>query len=112
MGEAMTTTIDLESYLPVPAGAVSVEEWHGKPEDRARYFEHEPRDIGDAVLTIRGVQYANGETGRSIWLRLAEEIQSQGDDLTPLYARRLAAMLQNFADTCEILDDVTNVGTP
>jgi hypothetical protein len=107
----MTTTTGLEACLPLPAGAVSVGEWHGQEPDRARFFEHPPLDIGDAILTIRGVQYANGTTGRSILLSLDEEIQSHGDDLTVLYARRLAAMLQNFADTCEILDDVTKVGT-
>jgi hypothetical protein len=103
----MTTT----PTLPLPAGAVSVGEWHGEGADRARYFEHAPVDIGDAILTMRGVQYASGGTGRSILLSLDEAIQSQGDDLTPLYARRLAAMPQNFADTCEILDDVRKVGT-
>jgi hypothetical protein len=100
----MTATTDLDAYLPVPAGAVSVGEWHGEGADRSRNFEHAPVDVGDATLTLRGVQYASGDTGRSILMSHAEEIQSHGDDLTPLYARRLAAMLQNFADTCEILD--------
>lgn len=54
--------------------------------------ERIPRELG------------SGDTGRSILLNLDESIRSHGDDLTPLYARRLAATLQNFADTCEILD--------
>jgi hypothetical protein len=86
---------------------MSVGEWDGgERADRSRYFEDAPVDIGDAILTIRGVQYANGVTGRSILLRLGEHLQDYHDDLTVLYARRLAAMLQNFADTCEILDGV------
>jgi hypothetical protein len=107
----MTATTDLDAYLPVPAGAVSVGEWDGEGADRSRYFEHGPVDIGDAILTMRGVQYASGDTGRSILMSLDEAIQSHGDDLTPLCARRLAAMLQNFADECEILDGRTHVGT-
>jgi hypothetical protein len=39
-------------------------------------------------------------------MRLDDAIQSYGDDLTTRDARRLAAMLQNLADTCEILDGV------
>jgi hypothetical protein len=101
----MTTTTTTESYLPLPpASAVWVGEWEGEGDDRARYFKQAPLDIGDAMLTIHGVQYASGRTGRSIVLSIDEAIQSGGDDLTPLYARRLAAMLQNLADTCEILD--------
>ncbi len=98
-----TTTIDISAYLPLPSGAVSTGEWSGEGADRGRDFEHAPVDIGDAILTIRGVQYANGVTDRSILMGLADEIP---DDLTPLHARKLAAALQNFADTCEILDDM------
>ncbi|OBK76297.1 hypothetical protein [Mycobacterium sp. 1274761.0] len=100
----MTTTYDPTQYLSAPAGAVHVGEWRGDGADRGRPFEHAPIDIGDATLTIHGVQYARGTTGRSIMMRLDEAIQSRGDDLTVQDARRLAAMLLNLADTCEILD--------
>jgi hypothetical protein len=39
-------------------------------------------------------------------LRLDPVIAANGADLTVQDARRLAAMLQNFADTCELLDEV------
>ena len=97
-----TTTYDPTVHLPMPAGAVHVEPWHDDGVERSRYFEHAPFDIGDAVLKIHGLQYDGGTIGRSILLRLDEAIQSLGDDLTPKDARRLAAMLNNFADTCEI----------
>jgi hypothetical protein len=90
-----------------PPALSQVGDWDSRVgNDRGRYFEHAPVDVGDAVLTIRGVQYANGATGRSILMRLEESIQAGDDDLTSLYARKLAAMLQNFADTCDILDEV------
>jgi hypothetical protein len=102
----VTTTYDPTTHLPAPAGAVHVDEWRGDGTDLGRYFEHAPIDIGDATLTIHGIQYARGTTGRSIRMRLDDTIQSYGDDLTTQDARRLAAMLQNLADTCEILDGV------
>lgn len=103
----MTTTPEIPTYWPPqPAGAVHIGEWEGDGADRGRHFEHSPVDIGGAILTIQGVQYASGTTGRSIRFQVDEALQNGGDDLTPLCARRLAAMLQNFADTCEILDGI------
>lgn len=88
------------------AGAVWVGEWDGNGDDCGRYFDHAPIEVEGVTLTICGVQYARGTTGRSIKVRLDEELQNGGDDLTVPYARRLAAMLLNLADTCEILDGV------
>jgi hypothetical protein len=101
----MTTTPDLEHYMDTPpAGAVWVDAWEGASFDRARVFTQAPFDVGAAILTIRGMQFPDGRTDRSILIELHEEIRACGEDLTPQDARRLAAMLQNFADTCEILD--------
>jgi hypothetical protein len=56
-----STASDPIDYVQPPAGAVQVGEWHyAGAGDHARYFEHAPHDIGDAVLTIHGVQYADG----------------------------------------------------
>lgn len=90
---------------PCPPGAVWAGDWDGDGEDRGRFFDHAPIRIADTTLTMQGVQSAAGVTSRSILLRLDESIQPNGADFTPAYARRLAAMLQNFADTCEILDE-------
>jgi hypothetical protein len=87
---------------------VWVGEWDNNysGDDRGRYFDHAPIDVEGMTLTIHGVQYARGTTGRSIKIRLDEELQTGGDDLTVQDARRVAAMLLNLADTCEILDGV------
>jgi hypothetical protein len=87
--------------FPAPAGAHWVDdEWSGDGEDRARFFHHPDISIGEATLSISGVQYADGRTSRSIL------IDASDADFTPQYARRVAAMLQNLADTCEILDGI------
>jgi hypothetical protein len=104
----MRNDANRHSARSAPAGAVQVDEWNGDGPDRGRYFEHAPINIVDVALTIHGIQYARGTTGRSIKIRLDEALQREdmADDLTPRDARRLAAMLQNLADTCEILDGV------
>ena len=106
----MTTTTAAttapEDHLPLPAGAVWFGEWEGEGDDRDRFFNHTTIEVDDASLTIQGVQYVRGATGRSILLRLDPAIAANGADFTPRSARQLAAMLQNLADTCEILDEV------
>jgi hypothetical protein len=96
------------SYVPdTPAGADWVDEWTGEGKDRGRFFRHPSLDVGDAILTIQGVQYADGKTGRSILIRVEPAFENGTDgDLTPLYARKLAAWLQNLADQCEMLDSL------
>ena len=75
-----TTTYDPAIHLPIPAGAVYVGEWDGDRNDRGRYFEHAPINVEGAELTIHGIQYARGTSGRSIKIRLDEELQNGGDD--------------------------------
>jgi hypothetical protein len=90
---------------PVPAGAHWVDdEWDGEGEDRVRFFHHPDVSIGEVTLSILGVQYVDGRTSRSVHV--------VGDcDFTPRYARQVAAMLQNLADTCEILDGIGLYGS-
>jgi hypothetical protein len=102
----MTHTLPDLANLPTPAGAVHVDEWDTAVGEPSRYFEHAPIDIEGATLTIHGIQYGRGTTGRSIKVRLDEAMQNGDDDLTVQDARRLAAMLLNLADTCDILDGV------
>ena len=97
----MTTTID----LPAPPGAVKMDT---ALENGARLFWHTPLCIcdGDATLTIEGVQYPDGVTSRAIVVSLEDTwVARKGCTLTVEAARQLAAMLQNLADTCEILDE-------
>lgn len=101
----MTTTYPT-AHLPAPAGAEYVAKWEDEGRDRGRYFNHAPIEIEGVTLTIQGIQYARGTTGRSIKIHLEEELQTGGDDLTVQEARRLAAMLMNLADTADILDGV------
>ncbi|WP_457142292.1 hypothetical protein [Mycobacterium sp. URHB0021] len=91
--------------VPMPTGAVRVEEWEGEGHDRGRFFLHPPLEVSDVTVAIRGVQYSDGKMGRSALLQLHPSVESIGADFTPRYARRLAAMPQNLADTCEILDE-------
>lgn len=96
-------------YMRAPAGATEIGEWDELPTpDGAQYtrtFSHAPVDTCEAVLTIQGVQYGDGTVRRSFAIRVNPTFEGADDvDLTPHAARRLAALLQNFADTCEILD--------
>ena len=92
-----------------PAGATWIDDWQGINGDRGRHFDHPDIEICDVAVNIRGVQCADGHTGRGIRLRInpGNPLNDGLADLTSPYARRLAAMLQNFADTCELLDVVT-----
>lgn len=85
----------------MPTGAEWADEWDGEGDDRGRFFSHPGIAIADVTLSIRGVQYADGGTGRSLLLQLDSSVRDTGADFTPLYARRLAAMLQNYADSGE-----------
>lgn len=94
-----------------PAGATEIAEWDElRTESGAEYtrvFRHAPVDTLEAVLTLQGVQYGNGTVHRSIVIRINPTFEGEDEvDVTPQVARRLAALLQNFADTCEILDGV------
>lgn len=90
------------SYVPHPAGAASVNDWYLENDGQwYRVFTHAVHEMGEGDLCIRGTQCEDGKTYRGIYL------VSNDDDLTPRQARKLAAMLQNFADTCQILDGTT-----
>jgi len=105
----MTTTIpDRIEFLQPPAGAAEISDWRESIDGEfRRTFSHTPFETLDAVLTIHGSQYDNGMVRRSIIVRIKPTFEGEDDaDLTPSEARKLAAMLQNFADTCEILDGV------
>jgi hypothetical protein len=95
----MTTTTEL------PDGASWADDkFDGDGDDRGRLFTYPNITVGEVTMFILGVQYANGSTSRSVSLPVAD-----GDytaDFTPLYARTLAAMLQNLADICELLGGV------
>lgn len=101
-----STTIvkpDWLKHVPTPAGAVSVEDWYMDNDGGwYRLFSQAAHEMPEGTLTMRGIQYQTGDTHRAVFLA------SDDDDLHPKRARRLAAMLQNFADTCEILDGSVN----
>jgi hypothetical protein len=96
----MTTTTTAPQVL-MPAGAHWVDdEWNDDGEDQTRFFHHPKIHIGEATVSIEGVQYADGRTSRAV------RIEASDGNFTPRYARKVAAMLQNLADTCEILDGI------
>ncbi len=91
------TTTPTESDVAAPAGATRVDSFYG---DDNRCFWHPDIRLDDAVVAMGGYQDRDGSTSRFIWLDAAQQ------ELSVKQARRLAAMLQNLADTCEILDGV------
>ncbi len=97
-----STTIaepDRLRHVPTPAGAVGVDDWYLDNDAKwYRQFRHADHETRNGNLMIRGTQCEDSTTDRGILLR------SDDDELTPGQARRLASMLQNFADSCELLD--------
>ncbi|MBY0287488.1 MAG: hypothetical protein K2X52_10100 [Mycobacteriaceae bacterium] len=106
----MTTTItpDRIEFIRPPAGAAEISDWRDCGDGEfGRTFSQTPFETLDAVLTIHGSQYDDGRVSRSVVVRIKPTFEGEDEaDLTPREARKLAALLQNFADTCEILDGV------
>jgi hypothetical protein len=82
------------SDLPLPAGAVAVNDWeHMRDNTWARHFWGTTRRAGPASVVIHGEQSADGSCER--WLHVRDDDDSE---LTPAQARELASALSRAAD--------------
>jgi hypothetical protein len=99
----MTTTTETLANVPLPAGAVRVDDWYDTgTAEPGRYFvgsswvvernNHHNRDT-DIMILVDGTQYCDG--------RVERIISVDDDDLTISQARELAAALVAAADEAE-----------